>query len=223
MTVVNPASVEEAFADTCILLGFVQREFESSAAPDLVESDDVDLVVTDAVLEELEAVTDRRDDIYVDLMDFLLNEEDAIEGYEPSDRRVYFAENDGKHLRDLQMSLSQLDEPAVIKPQLRRYLREVERRTAHIKDKYEDDVVVPLGSLLLELDIARVIDNDADARILANAAGWAADGGSGVLVTLDSQDFFEQETAIADMLREEKGSDWVVTFCLPRKLLQHRQ
>lgn len=217
---VNPAAVEEAFADTCVLLSFVQQEFESSAAPELVESDDVDLVVTGAVLEEFDTVTSRRDDIYVDMMDFLLNEEDTIEGYDPSERRIYFAENDGRHLRKLQMSLSQLEDPAVIKRRLRRYLREVERRIEYIEDKYEDDVIVPLGSLLLELDIARIIDNDADATIIANAAGWTADGGSGVLVTLDSQDYLEQEAAVTDLLHEEKGPDWVVTFCLPRELLQ---
>jgi len=60
----SPPAAREVFADTCILLSFVQREWEPTDETELIESDSVTIVVSESVIEELLAVSERRRDIY---------------------------------------------------------------------------------------------------------------------------------------------------------------
>jgi predicted nucleic acid-binding protein len=213
--------LDEAFVDTCVLLNFVQQEWEPPHSKALVESETIDLVVSDAVMEELSNVSDRRADIYEDFVDFLLEADDAtIEEYDHGDRHVYVGENDAGHIRDVQMELASLDDTSEVLRRLRRYLRAVDRRFEFLETKLDGHVVVPSGSLTLEFAVQRVVPNEDDARIVTDAAGWTADGGTGYLVTLDSEHLLELGGEIEALLREKEGEEWVLTICSPAEVLE---
>ncbi|MFD1646879.1 type II toxin-antitoxin system VapC family toxin [Haloarchaeobius litoreus] len=214
-------SLEEVFVDTCVLLNFVQQEWERPHSKALVESNKIELVVSDAVMGELTNVSERRADIYEDLIDFLLTTEDAaIQEYDPEDRHIYVGGNDAGHIRDIQMELASLDDTAEVLRRLRRYLRAVDRRFEFLESKLNGHVVVPSGSLTLEFAVQRVVPNQDDARIVTDAAGWTADGGSGYLVTLDSEHLLGLNAEVAAVLREKAGDDWVITICSPETILE---
>jgi predicted nucleic acid-binding protein len=212
-------TVDEVFADTCVLLNFVQREWESTQSVEFVESDRIEIVVSDAVLDELESVSERREDIYEDVIDFLLERDDGVEEYDPRERHVYIGANDASHVRDIQMKLATLDDMREVLRRLRRYLRAAQRRLEFLQNELEDHVVTPNGSITLEFAVQGVIDNDDDATIVTDAAGWAADGGSGILVTLDSEDLLDHEADLANLLRKEQGPDWIITIHPPEAVL----
>lgn len=206
---------DAVFADTCVLLNFVQREWEHDRSTALLEAETVDVVVSPNVIEELETVAERRRDIYEDLLDFLLEQETDIEDYDPSDRRVYIGENDAGHVLNLQMSLSNLGDRREILRRLRQFVRVAGRRVEHLRDHLAENTVDPLAPFELELALSSLLNHGADARIVTDAAGWTADGGSGVLVTLDNDDLLKNKDGIVDLLMAEQGPNWVIEIIPP--------
>lgn len=212
-------SREEVFADTCVLLNFIQREWERDLSQELIESEKIEVIVSPNVLEELKEVTERRRDIYEDFLDFLQETEEGVEEYDPSDRRVYFGKNDGVHVRNLQMQLANLDDRAEVLRRMRRFTRAAARRLEHLQAVLEENTVDPLAPFSLELALGGLLDNGADAKIVTDAAGWTADGGSGVMVTLDSDDLLDYKTDIVDLICEEQGPDWIIEIHSPDKII----
>lgn len=203
------------FADTCILLNFIQREWERNRSTEIIESDNIDIVISDNILDEFEDVVARRQDIYKDLIDFLLEDDGEVKDYDPGERRVYIGSNDVNHIRDIQMELASLENSQEVLHRLRRFVRAVGRRADYLKSSLEDSTVVPLAPFSLELALASLIDNSADARIVTDAAGWTANGGSGILITLDGNDLLEHAEEIAELLVDEQGSDWIIEITHP--------
>jgi len=210
---------EVVFADTCVLLNFVQQEWERSYSTALVQSESVDIVVSQNVVEELESVSSRRYEIYDDLIDFLLGQQADIEDYDPSDRRVYIGNNDATHVRNLQMKLSSLEDQREVLRRLRKFVRSAGRRVEHLETALKDHTIDPLAPYGLELALTSLLDHGADARIVTDAAAWTADGGSGVLVTLDDDDLFENEDEIVELLEDKQGPDWVIEILPPDEVL----
>lgn len=208
-------TLEVVFADTCVLVNFVQREWEPDHSAHLIESETVDVVVSRNVVDELEDVADRRHDIYQDMIDFLLEEEGRIEDYDPGDRRIYLGDNDAGHVRNLQMELSSLDDRREVLRRLRRFVRAAGRRVEYLESSLMDTTVDPLPPFELKLAIDRVLNQSADAKVVADAAAWTADGGSGVLVTLDDDDLFDHENAIVELLVDEQGPEWAIEIISP--------
>lgn len=210
----NPPSTE-VFADTCVLLNFVQREWERDYATALVTSESVTLVVSETVIEELADVAVRRRNIYEDVIDYLLETEAGIEEYDPGDRRVYIGDNDAKHVRNLQERLAGLDDRREILRRLRQFVRAARRRVEHVESLLEGRVIDPVPPLELRFAVDGVLDHDADTRIVTDAAAWTADGGSGVLVTLDDDDIFQHADRINELLETKQGPEWVLQITRP--------
>ncbi|WP_222913498.1 hypothetical protein [Natrinema sp. SYSU A 869] len=213
------ASTTEVFADTCILLNFVQREWEPDHATALVTSTSVTLIVSETVLEELRNVVARRRDIYEDMVDFLLETEQKIEEYDSNDRRTYFGGNDTRHVRNLQGQLAGLDDRREILRRLRQFVRAVKHRVEHLESALEGTVIDPMPPLGLRFAINDVLDHDADTNVVTDAGSWAADGGSGVLVTLDDDDLFQHADRINDVLADEQGPEWILQITRPEDVL----
>ncbi|QSG02824.1 hypothetical protein [Natranaeroarchaeum sulfidigenes] len=211
-------SPESVFVDTCILVSFVQREWERNRSTAILESDKVDVVVSPNVLNEFNDVVERRRDIYEDLIDFLLENEGQIEDYDPGERRVYIGQNDATHVRNIQMTLASLDNRQEVLRRLRRFVRAAGKRADHLESSLEDSTVDPLAPFSLELALGRIINNGADVRIVTDAAGWTAEGGSGIFATLDGDDILEYTEEIVDLLADEQGSDWVIDIVLPKEV-----
>lgn len=213
------APPEEVFADTCVLLNFVHHEWERDYSTPLVSSESVTIVVSETVLDELADVADRRRDIYEDVVDYLIEADSGIEAYDPGDRRTYIGANDAKHVRNLQERLAGLDDRREILRRIRRFVRAAERRVEHIESRLEEHAIDPVPPLELRFAINSVLDHDADTSIVTDAAAWAADGGSGVLVTLDDDDIFQNENRINEVLADEQGPEWVLRITRPESVL----
>lgn len=212
-------SHKEVFVDTCILLNFIQREWERNHSQRLVESEEIEVIVSPNVLEELKEVTGRRRDIYKDLLDFLQETKEGVEEYNPGDRRVYIGVNDGGHVRNLQMQLANLDDRSEVLRRLRQFIRAAARRLEYLQTVLEENTVDPLAPYSLELALGRLLNHGADARIVTDAAGWTADGGSGVMVTLDRDDLLDHEADIVDLIHEEQGSEWIIEIRSPEEII----
>lgn len=212
-------TIEEVFSDTCVLLDFVQQDAGQAASTELIETDAVQVLVSDAVMDELATVTDRRKDIYADLIDFILGSEGCIVDYDPQERHVYVGENDKDHILNLQMDLRDIEDDREVLRRLRQYVRGIKRRQEYLEEKLADQVVVSYAPLPLQWDIQDIIKNGDDAYVVIDAAGWSADGGSGIFVTRDSGDILEYREELAEFLREEQGPDWVLQIYEPETVL----
>lgn len=213
-------SPESAFADTCILLNFVQREWEGDLTSSLVESELIDIIISETVYEEFENVCDRRKAIYPDFLDFLLEEDGELEEYDPSSRRVYFDSNDRSHIRSIQYELADADNRREVQYQLRRFIRAAESRINYLEEKFDEERIVdPFVPLDLRFALDRLIEHSADVRVITDAAAWTANGGSSVLVTLDSGDILDLATRINETLRTEQDDDWALNITVPEAVL----
>lgn len=215
----DPALPGEVFADTCILLNFVQSEWEGDFTSDLINHGCIDIVISKSVYEEFESVCERRADIYPDFLDYLLEEDGDIEDYDPASRRVYFDSNDVSHIRSIQYELADADERREVQYRLRRFISAAKARIDHLKEKYEDEVIDPVVPLELRFALDREIDNSADVRVITDAAAWTANGGSSILVTQDSQDIIDNADDINEVIREEQSEDWTLIVTVPQDVL----
>lgn len=213
------APTSEVFADTCILLNFVQQEWEHDQTTSLVASSSVTIIVSETVLEELRNVVERRRDIYEDMVDYLLETDQNIEEYDPSDRRTYFGGNDTKHIRTLQGQLAGLDDRREVLRRLRQFVRAAKRRVEHVESMLEAHVIDPVPPLGLRFAINDILNHDADTNVVTDAAAWAANGGSGVLVTLDDEDLFQHADRINKLLADEQGPEWILEIMRPDDIL----
>jgi hypothetical protein len=205
------AAAAQAFVDTCILLHFVQQEWERSRTVELVGNSDVDLVASEKVSQEFSAAVDRRLDLYRDMIDYLAADDGAIEEFESDDA----SGNDLSHLRTIQQELTTEDDPQQVLTRLRTYLRAVNRRVDHIDGLLEESVVEPLPPFELKLAIDRVLNHTDDTQVVSDAAAWTAHGGSGLFVTLDKDDLFDNADRIVETILETQGPEWVVDIVSP--------
>ena len=211
----NPANV---FVDTNILLNYAHQGIEQSKSS-LVDDDIVEVVIGVTVAEELADIQERRSDIYTDFVDFVLAEDGNIEEYDPSSRHQYFQNNDERHVKDIQMKLSQLDDRATIQQQLRYVTRMIKRRLEHLLDE-----VIPASlfdqqpGLTLLFALQKVIPNKNDGSVVGDAALWASEGldSSAIFVTMDKGDLLNYEDQINETLRDKKDDCWTLTFAHPR-------
>lgn len=209
----------EVFADTCILLNFVQSEWEGDVTSNLIAHDAIDIVISQSVYEEFESVCERRRDIYPDFLDFLLEEEGDIEDYDPGSRHVYFDSNDLTHIRSIQYELADIDDRREVQYRLRRFISAAESRIEYLKEKYEDEVIDPLVPLELRFALDEEIENSADVRVVTDAAAWTANGGSSILVTRDSQDIVNQTEDINETIQSKESDEWTLVISVPQDIL----
>jgi hypothetical protein len=218
---VDNLSLSTVFADTSVLLNYVQQAVERDRTSKLVDGDDIRIVVGVTVAEELEAVRERRADIYEDFVDFLLEENGEIGDYAPASRRPYFQANDEQHVRNVQMRLSQLDNRAEVQRELRRVTRSAKRRLEYLTEEVLPDATFdqqPGLTVMFALD--RVIENDNDRRVVGDAALWSAEGtnSSGVFVTMDKADLVDAAEEVNAALRGAKDERWELTIVFPSQL-----
>jgi hypothetical protein len=203
------------------LLNFVHRGIERDFSASLLDDGKPDVVVGVSVKEEIEAVRDRRADIYPDFVDFLLADNGKIEDYDPTERRPYFQENDRSHIQTIQMRLAQLDDRAEIQRRLRRFVRAAERRLEYLLSEIIPDALFDQQpGLMLIFALQETVPNDDDCNVIGDAALWTAEepDSSGVLLTMDRDDLLAIEVDINDTLREERDDSWELRIFHPSVL-----
>ena len=217
MPAVSPP--ESVFLDTCILLNYVNRYWEGDKVSALLCDDAIEHVISESVADEFETVCERREEIYPDMIAFVLEEAEEITAFDPTERDIWIAENDLGHVREIQYELADIaDDNREVLRLLRRFRRNLEDVIETIKEDLIDTTVAPGGPISLSFRVADVVDNEADVKVICDAAQWAADGGPGVFVTLDSSDIIDNEAAINDVLETEQSGVWTLIISDPRQV-----
>lgn len=183
MSEIAPAGgVENVFTDTCVLFAYaVEGE---AGARKLFEDSNPDKVASERIKREFVSVSDRHQDIHRELLEFAAT--DDLDEYEPADLHQ---KNDVRYVIDLYSDLTEMDDVEAV-----RRLNELINRLEKARDElFEDDGVLTVIGLdgvdaqLVGL-LRGVVDNEADIRVLCDAAAWSRNGGSGTFLTEDTED-----------------------------------
>ena len=213
----SSTSLAEACCDTCILLNFVQQEWERDRTSDLLEGTDVRFVISEAVEEEFENKTDIRADAYNDLLTAVLSDEDELSDFTPD---VWG--NDEQHLYELIGHLETLD-PEVAATKFRQYQRKFRSRTEYVLAELIHEVVFTAPPLFFASTLHDVVSNENDCQVLAQVADWAHNGGSGVFVTMDRKDILEKESSINECIDDEYDDGTMLVILAPEAALKRAQ
>jgi hypothetical protein len=184
------------FTDTSVLFNYA-LDIDHQRADELLCNHGCRVVASKTVQNEFEKVQERRQQLHDDLLPYA--KQDAIDKFEPSSSADLTA-NDRRYIREFTQILSEL-EPAEA-------MRRVQERNRRLKRgcrelfKFEGSLVaivsVPSRDAQLVGYLASLVDNDDDARILCDAVEWTRDGGSGNLVTSDTEDMLGQSESRAE-------------------------
>lgn len=207
------------FADTSVLINYIQQDITTDFTSDLINSDFIEVVVGVTVAEEFEDVEERRKHIYPDFLDFVIAEEGEVESYDPQSRSPYFDDNDLEHIREIQMELSQLESRAEVLRDLRRFTRNIKPRIEFIKQNIiSENLFEHQPGLSMMIELKKVISHDGDRNVVGDAALWTAEGSdsSGIFVTKDRGDLLQNTDDINQALKEAKGESWELLIVHPR-------
>lgn len=204
----------EVFCDTNILINFLNREWEGPQGAQFVEADALLIVISEQVQTEIGRLVERRHDLYQDLVQFLLEREDRIEEYSTSE---YLQENDYRHLQELQMELAG-DDPAEVLMRLREFSSQYRQRAADLLAEHIHEVVMTAAPFLFEMALDDVIPNSSDTAIVAGAADWTSQGGSGILLTNDASDIVDLRDDINLVIEEHLDSESTLLIWRPGEL-----
>lgn len=215
------SELSNAFADTSILINYIQQDIVTDFTSTIVEGDRIEIIVGINVKEEFEEVSERRNHIYKDFLDFIIKEDGDVEDYDTSSRRIYIGPNDEEHVRELQMKLIQYETRSEILRKLRKYLKHIDKRIEYIeKNIIEKNLFDDMPGPIVVIELDDEIPNDDDVNVVADAALWSAEGhnSSGVFLTKDGDDLLEMEENINEALRAVRDKTWELDIIHPKEL-----
>lgn len=215
------SELSNAFADTSILINYIQKDIVTDYTSTIVEGDRIEIIVGINVKEEFEEVSERRNHIYEDFLDFIIKEEGDVEDYDQSSRRIYIGPNDEEHVRELQMKLIQYETRSEILRKLRKYLKHIDKRIEYIeKNIIEKNIFDDMPGPIVVIELDDEIPNDDDVDVVADAALWSAEGNnsSGVFLTKDGDDLLEMEENINEALQAVRDKTWELDIIHPKEL-----
>lgn len=206
-------SPTEVFCDSNILINYLNQEWEGLQGTKLVTSETVYVIISHAVEVELNDLVDRRLDLYGDFLQYLLGQQGGAEEYTPD---KYLQGNDKKHLETVKMTLAGED-PAEAYKRLREFTLKYRSRADQLLDKYVHEVVFTSAPISLTFKLDDLIPNSDDVQIVAGAADWTDQGGSGVLATNDTGDIVDRREEINDLIEAHIGDDAFLYILRPRE------
>lgn len=200
----------EIFCDTCVLINHLNQVWEDDRTSEFFESENTDPVISETVESEFEDLIDRRRGLYQDFAKHIAKGGDVSE-YSPSGS----FKNDYGHVRTLQETLLEYEEPEHAARRLRKFGRRFDSNADHIIEELISEIVFASPPLSLTFALRDIIDNSNDCDVVADGADWAAQGGSGFLVTLDGQDILDIEHRINEAIQEEMGEEGILEITPP--------
>lgn len=218
--------VSEVFADTCVLLNYVQQWLESDrGSVSFFEEHGSAKVISETVEQEFSDRCDARSIIYHDLVTFVVeSEEGGIEDYDvdardPLDEEdVRLTPNDRDNVLDIQIRLVTEDSAEALR-KLREYLRQIDTRRRYIEEQLAEIVGVNEDAGL-KRSLATVVTNSADRQVLSDAAGWFLDGGTGTLTTLDGEDILSNRDGINETLASHHDDECQLVILATEELVE---
>jgi hypothetical protein len=206
----------EVYFDTSVLLNFVLDSDGDSEY--LLLRHDCLVVIGEKVEEEFGTVPERRKLLYEDMAYVVSSGESAVEDYVPNDD-LDLTSNDKRKMREVAGELAGLDDAEVLR-RLREREREIGRRESRATAVI-DEVVSLNDDLELQFALNRVIDNEDDCQVIADAVGWRRDGGTGTVTSSDAEDIVFQREEINDKIRDCHDEDAILSIHFPDQLVEH--
>jgi hypothetical protein len=206
-------SPTEVFCDSNILINYLNQEWEGLQGTELVTSEAVYVIISHTVEEELNDLVDRRLDMYGDFLQYLLGQQGKAEEYTPDE---HLEGNDKKHLETVKMTLAG-DDPAESYKRLREFTLKYRSRADQLLEQYVHEVVFTSAPLTLTFELDDLIPNSKDVQIIAGAADWSDQEGSGVLATNDTGDIVDRREEINDLIEAHFGDDALLYILRPRE------
>jgi hypothetical protein len=203
----------EVFCDSNILINCLNQEWEGLQGTKLVTSEAVYVIISHAVEEEINDLVDRRLDLYSDFLQYLLGQEGRAEEYTPD---KHLQKNDRKHLETVKMTLAGED-PAEAYKRLREFTLKYRSRADQLLDHYIHEMVFTSAPLSLTFSLDDVIPNSDDVQVVAEAADWTDQGGSGVLATNDTEHIVDQREEINELIETHFGEEACLYILRPRE------
>ncbi|WP_336136765.1 hypothetical protein [Natronomonas amylolytica] len=211
------ATQAEINLDTSVIINYVFSNLPGDLEEDrgcqrLIDEDSFYTVIGGKAEGELDALCDRRYDLYNDVVEFLLSTDNEIFDYDPVERDVHTSPNDERHFRsDIQMNWydkpkrEQLDT-------LRRCFQELEVYQIRIPEELIDECFPQQTNADLLDRFENELGVGHDCEILVDAAEISHQHSIDVLVAVDSDitdeghvdiicDIIEDVLGVPDLLR----------------------
>lgn len=208
------------FLDTNVLLNYLLRDWEHDQSSDLLEATAYHRITSEHVLDEYNAVCERRREIYPDMLKFLVETDAGVEEYEVTDRDLELGPNDQGHVQKLMYELLAKEGRREVQRGLRRLVRRI---TLVHKEVMEDliDEVTPRQETEfdLELSLGKVVPNSDDVKVVVDAAAWNTSNDPELtLVTMDCGDIVDQAEDINATLESKRDETWTLVITHPGEI-----
>lgn len=208
------------FLDTNVLLNYLLRDWEHDQSSDLLEATAYHRITSEHVLDEYNAVCERRREIYPDMLKFLVETDAGVEEYEVTDRDLELGPNDQGHVQKLMYELLAKEGRREVQRGLRRLVRRI---TLVHKEVMEDliDEVTPRQETEfdLELSLGKVVPNSDDVKVVVDAAAWNTSNDPELtLVTMDRGDIVDQAEDINATLESKRDETWTLVITHPGEI-----
>lgn len=192
------------FTDTSVLFNYTFEDDDGSAR-ELILQHSCSQCASENVQSEFERVRDNREQICNEVIPYIAN--GNLDEFEPSNVEE-LSPNDRDFLENFRETISELDPAMAIK--------RVNRRLRQLKAGWDDLFEEPgpyvtivsyerVGAGLVG-NLSGVVENDADCRIIADAADWCHNGGCGVFITSDKDDTLGRGSTAGEQSASDTGS-----------------
>jgi len=177
---------DEVFTDTSVLFNYTFKDDDGSARQ-LILQHSCSQCASENVRTEFERVRDNRKQLCNEIIPYVAN--GNLDEFEPSNAEQ-LSPNDRDFLENFRDTISELDPATAIK--------RVNRRLRQLKAGWDDLFKEPnpyvsivsyerVGAGLVG-NLSGIVENNADCRIIADAADWCYNGGCGIFITSDKDD-----------------------------------
>lgn len=176
----------EVFTDTSVLFNYTFRDGDGSARQ-LILQHSCTQCASENVKSEFEGVRDNREQICNEIIPYIAN--GNLDEFEPSNADD-LSPNDRDFLENFRDTLSELD-PATATKRVNRRLRQLKAGWNDLMEEpnpYLSIVSYQRVGAGLVGNLNGIVENDADCRIIADAADWHYNGGCGIFITSDKDD-----------------------------------
>lgn len=208
------------FLDTNILLNYLLRDWEHDQSSDLLEATTYYRITSEHVLDEHNAVCERRREIYPDMLKFLVETDAGVEEYEVTDRDLELGPNDQGHVQKLMYELLAKEGRREVQRGLRRLVRRITLAHKEVMEDLIDEVTPRQETEFdLELSLGKVVPNSDDIKVVVDAAAWNTSNDSELtLVTMDRGDIVDQAEDINATLESKRDETWTLVITHPGEI-----
>ncbi|GAB3669574.1 hypothetical protein [Halopiger thermotolerans] len=206
------------FVDSSVLLDYTLDRAKDSSK--LLLDSKTRFVTSETVRREVSNLVTRRESVYRDILEFAAT--GRLSEYSIPQGRL--SRNDRQKLTSLIEELIGMDDDAVILKRIKERVRRVSRAEELLfesSDSIIDNVVPSELPPQIKGYLRNIIYNDSDVRVLANAAVWSENGGTGTVATTDHNDMISKRESILEVTNKNREVGTVFVFT-PKEITSQR-